>query len=321
MQALDKEIADGLGHGLPSLAGGSNREVRRNYWPAISFNVASVSAVPSRRDDGTVSKRIEDYALIGDRRSAALVARDGAIDWLCWPNFDSDACFAALLGDERHGRWQIAPRDTPHRTFRRYLGDTLILETRHETATGTVCITDLMPIGTKHRAVIRKVVGEAGAMEMTFDLALRFDYGSIPPWLRVEPRTVCGIIGPDLVVLRSPIDITRAVERVVAEFTIGAGNSLTFTLQYGRSHEPEPPTFDAAAVIGATEEYWQSMTRGSPAQSLRSNASWSRIGLSAAGPEQRDRPKAPFLPAPAGSPIVWGCKDAPRRHAHISSAC
>ena len=204
-----------------------------------------------------MSKRIEDYALIGDRRSAALVARDGAIDWLCWPHFDSDACFAALLGDERHGRWQIAPRDTPNRTFRRYLGDTLILETRHETATGTVCITDLMPIGTTHRAVIRKVVGEAGAIEMTFDLALRFDYGSIPPWLRVEPRTVRGIIGPDLVVLRSPIDITRAAERIVAGFTIGAGDSITFTLQYGLSHEPEPPAFDSAAAIGTTEKYWQ----------------------------------------------------------------
>jgi GH15 family glucan-1,4-alpha-glucosidase len=204
-----------------------------------------------------VSKRIEDYGLIGDRRSAALVARDGAIDWLCWPHFDSDACFAALLGDESHGCWKIAPRDKPHRIWRRYLGDTLILETRHETATGIVRVTDLMPIGTKHRAVIRQVTGEAGEIEMVLDLAFRFDYGSIPPWLRVERRTVRGIIGPDLVVLRSPIEITRVAERIVAEFTIAAGNCVTFTLQYGLSHEPEPPAIDVAGAIGATEKYWQ----------------------------------------------------------------
>jgi GH15 family glucan-1,4-alpha-glucosidase len=204
-----------------------------------------------------VSKRIEDYALIGDRRSAALVARDGAIDWLCWPHFDSDVCFAALLGDERHGRWQIAPRDTPHRTFRRYRGDTLILETRHETESGVVCVTDLMPIGTKHRAVIRKVTGEAGEIEMALDLALRFDYGSIPPWLRAEPRVVRGVVGPDLVVFRSPIDVSCAAERIVAEFTIAANESITFTLQYGLSHEPEPSAIEhAAAAIESTAKYW-----------------------------------------------------------------
>jgi GH15 family glucan-1,4-alpha-glucosidase len=139
---------------------------------------------------------MEDYALIGDRRSAALVARDGAIDWLCWPHFDSDACFSALLGDERHGCWKIAPRGKPHRIGRRYLDDTLILETRYETESGVVCVTDLMPIGTEHRAVIRKVTAEAGEIEMVLDLALRFDYGSIPPWLRAKPRVVHGVVGP-----------------------------------------------------------------------------------------------------------------------------
>ncbi len=203
-----------------------------------------------------MSKRIEDYALIGDRRSAALVARDGAIDWLCWPHFDSDAWFAALLGDERHGRWKIAPRHEPHRNFRRYLGDTLILETRYETESGVVCITDLMPIGTKHRAVIRKVTGEAGEIEMVLDLALRFDYGNIPPWLRVEPRVARGVVGPDLVVFRSPIDIACIAERIVAEFTITAGESVTFTLQYGLSHEPEPSGIDLAAVVELTRKYW-----------------------------------------------------------------
>jgi GH15 family glucan-1,4-alpha-glucosidase len=204
-----------------------------------------------------VSKRIEDYALIGDRHSAALIARDGAIDWLCWPHFDSNACFAALLGDERHGRWQIVPNDKPCRTSRRYHGDTLILETRHETAVGIVCVRDLMPIGTPHRAIIRQVTGEAGEVRMALDLALRFDYGSISPWLHVEPRMVRSVVGPDLVVFRSPVDVVCQNERIVCDFTIGSGESVTFTLQYGRSYEAEPPALDETAAIAAATKYWQ----------------------------------------------------------------
>ncbi|MBV8122409.1 MAG: glycoside hydrolase family 15 protein, partial [Alphaproteobacteria bacterium] len=204
-----------------------------------------------------MSKRIEDYALIGDRRSAALVARDGAIDWLCWPHFDSDACFAALLGDARHGSWRIAPRAKPHRTWRCYHGDTLVLETRHETAAGIVCVTDLMPIGTTHRAIIRQVTGEAGDVRMALALALRFDYGNIPPLLNAEPRSVRGVVGPDLVVFRSPIDVACEDNKIVCEFTVRVGNSITFLLQYGRSYAPEPPAIDAAAAIVTTASYWQ----------------------------------------------------------------
>ena len=204
-----------------------------------------------------MSKSIEDYALIGDRRSAALVARNGAINWLCWPRFDSDACFAALLGDERHGSWRIAPRDKPSRTRRRYRGDTLILETHHETGTGVVCITDLMPIVTAHRAIIRQITAEAGQVGMALDLALRFDYGSIPPRLRAEPRVVRGVVGPDLAVFRSPVDVVCENDSIVCEFTIGAGESLTFILQYGLSYEPEPPPIDTTAAIAATARYWQ----------------------------------------------------------------
>ncbi|HWD58459.1 MAG TPA: glycoside hydrolase family 15 protein [Stellaceae bacterium] len=209
-----------------------------------------------------MSKRIEDYALIGDRRSAALVARDGSIDWLCWPHFDSDACFAALLGDATNGCWRLAPRDgqdrtTRHQTTRCYRDGTLILETRHETATGTVCVTDLMPIGTRHRAMIRQVTGERGSVAMAFDLALRFDYGSIPPWLRAEPRVVRGVVGPDLVVLRAPVDVACEDDHIVAEFAAQPGDTLTFTLQYGIAHRPEPEPLDAAAAIAATENYWR----------------------------------------------------------------
>jgi GH15 family glucan-1,4-alpha-glucosidase len=235
----------------------SNRErADETIGSFAPFNVAS----PGRfreRDGGTLSKYIEDYALIGDRRSAALVAKDGSIDWLCWPHFDSDPCFAALLGDARNGCWRVAPRELPQCTSRRYRDGTMILETRHETATGAVIVTDLMPIGTKDRAVIRQVAGETGMVAMAFDLALRFDYGSIPPWLRVTPRTVCGVTGPDLVVLRSPMDLTCRDDRIVAEFVVGAGDSLTFSLQYGLSHKPEPEPLDIAAALAATETYWR----------------------------------------------------------------
>ena len=204
-----------------------------------------------------MGKRIEDYALIGDRHSAALVARDGAIDWLCWPHFDSDACFAALLGDERHGSWRIAPRDPPHRTWRCYRDDTLILETRHENAAGVVCVTDLMSIGTAHRAIIRQVTGEAGEVDMGLDLSLRFDYASIPPRLRAERRSMRGIVGPDLVIFRTPIDSVCKNDSIVSEFTIGVGETLSFTLQYGLSYEPEPPAIDATVSIAETARYWQ----------------------------------------------------------------
>ena len=204
-----------------------------------------------------MSKPIEDYALIGDRRSAALVARDGSIDWLCWPRFDSDACFAALLGDGRNGCWRLAPRETPQRTTRRYRGDTLILETTHDTGSGRVRVMDLMPIGTRHRAVLRRVTGESGSVGMTSDLALRFDYGTIPPWLRRAERTVCGVVGPDLVVFRAPIDLHSADDHVIGEFTIEAGQTLFFTLQYGLAHKPEPAPFDPAAALAETENYWR----------------------------------------------------------------
>ncbi|HWB50041.1 MAG TPA: glycoside hydrolase family 15 protein [Stellaceae bacterium] len=229
--------------------------------PAGLFNVASRTRF-RWSEASSVSKRIEDYALIGDRRSAALVARDGSIDWLCWPNFDSDACFAALLGDDRHGYWRLAPRDMPRRTTRRYRGDTLILETWHETAHGIVRVTDLMPIDTPHRAIIRTVRGEAGRVDMVLDLALRFDYGSIPPWLCAEPRVVWAIVGPDLAVLRSPIDLDLADrpaggDRIGLQFTVDQGASLTFTLQYGASYEAEPEPLDVTAAIAATETFWR----------------------------------------------------------------
>jgi GH15 family glucan-1,4-alpha-glucosidase len=224
---------------------------------AVIDNDSATGRQPSLIGGARLNRPIADYALIGDRRSAALVARDGAIDWLCWPRFDSDACFAALLGDERHGRWRIAPCEPPQRLGRGYRGDTLILETRHRTRTGAVCVTDLMPLGTTHRAVIRRVTGESGVVAMAFDLALRFDYGSIAPWLRCTPRKVAAIVGPDLAILRSPVDVALRDDRIQFDFAVGAGDELTFLLQYGRSHRPEPPAIDCDRAIAVTEAYWR----------------------------------------------------------------
>src|SRR5207244_12442915 len=135
--------------------------------------------------------RIEDYALIGDCETAALVARDGSIDWLCWPRFDSDACFAALLGEAEHGRWRIAPREARATITRRYRPNTLILETRYETADGAATLVDFMPLRGNNPSIVRLVVGERGRLAMGTELVLRFGYGAIVPWV---PRLEDGVL-------------------------------------------------------------------------------------------------------------------------------
>ena len=187
-----------------------------------------------------MSTRIEDYALIGDRRSAALVSRAGSIDWLCWPRFDSDACFAALLGDARHGCWRLAPADQTARATRRYRGDTLILETSFTTAAGRATVTDLMPIDAPHGTLIRRVSGERGEVGFTLDLALRFDYGAETPWLHATMRQITAIVGPDLVVLRADVDSDLVDGRVAADFSVKGGQTVSFVLQYGQAYEPPP---------------------------------------------------------------------------------
>jgi len=152
--------------------------------------------------------RIEDYALIGDCETAALVGRDGSVDWLCWPRFDSDACFTALLGTPEHGRWLIAPVNTAARVTRRYRGDTLILETRFETEEGAVQLVDFMPPRDSHSNLVRLVIGERGRVAMHMALAVRFGYGALVPWIhRQEDGTLHAIAGPDQVVLRTPISV------------------------------------------------------------------------------------------------------------------
>ncbi|HEV8089387.1 MAG TPA: trehalase-like domain-containing protein, partial [Actinomycetota bacterium] len=174
---------------------------------------------------------LEDYALIGDTHTAALVGRDGSIDWLCLPRFDSGACFAALLGDPSHGRWVIAP--TEHfRTRRRYRPDTLVLDTEHETASGAVRVTDFMTPRRAQARVVRIIEGLRGVVPMRSELLLRFDYGLAIPWLREVPQGVRAVAGPDAVHLRTeaPIDVTTGT--MASDLTIRAGQRASFVLTW-----------------------------------------------------------------------------------------
>jgi GH15 family glucan-1,4-alpha-glucosidase len=200
---------------------------------------------------------IEDYALIGDCETAALVSRDGSIDWLCWPRFDSDACFAALLGGAEQGRWRIGPRDAPGRVTRRYRPNTLVLETRFETADGVATLIDFMPLRGSNSNIVRLVVGESGRVPMCTELVLRFGYGAIVPWVtRLEDRTLRAIAGPDMVLLRGPVALRGESLTTVGEFEVAAGETIPFVMTYAPSHLPPPPALDPLSALAATEAFW-----------------------------------------------------------------
>jgi GH15 family glucan-1,4-alpha-glucosidase len=206
--------------------------------------------------------RIEDYAIIGDCESAALVGRDGSIDWLCWPRFDSDACFAALLGEPEHGRFRIAPRDQGARVTRRYRPGSLILETLFETDEGAVRLIDFMPMHGRHPDCVRIAVGERGRVAMCAELILRFGYGAVVPWVRkLDDGTLRAVAGPDMVVLRTPVHLHGENLTTVGDFTVGEGDRVPFVLSYGPSHLPVPKAFSADAALAGTEGYWQEWSR------------------------------------------------------------
>ncbi len=202
--------------------------------------------------------RIEDYALIGDCETAALVSRDGSIDWLCWPRFDSAACFAALLGTPAHGRCLLAPADPAPRITRRYRDDTLIVETDYATADGAVTVIDFMPIHGSTSDLVRVVEGRRGRVEMVFELVLRFDYGIAVPWVtRIDGRRLRAVSGPDKVVLTTDIAVQGEGLKSTARFAIGAGETATFVLAHCASHLPDPPPTDAHAALADTEAFWR----------------------------------------------------------------
>ncbi|UFZ03789.1 glycoside hydrolase family 15 protein [Bradyrhizobium ontarionense] len=205
-----------------------------------------------------MSCRIEDYALIGDCETAALVSRNGSIDWLCWPAFDSDACFAALLGDHGNGRWLIEPGGEVTAVSRRYRGDSLILETRFETATGTVELIDFMPPRGSASDIVRLVRGVSGHVGMRMDLIIRFGLGVEIPWVkRSEDRSaLLAICGPDMTVLRTPIETRGENMTTVAEFEVTAGDTVPFVLTYGPSHLAVPKPIDPDQALDDTEAFW-----------------------------------------------------------------
>jgi GH15 family glucan-1,4-alpha-glucosidase len=204
------------------------------------------------------NRRIEDYALIGDCGSAALVGRDGSIDWLCLPRFDSPACFAALLGEPDHGRWLISPVEPTARSERRYLDGSLILVTMFETAEGAVELIDFMRPRRRLPQLVRLARGLRGHVLMRTEFILRFDYGAVVPWVeRLPEGGLAAIGGPERVVLRTPAPLRGEDLKTVGEFTVEAGETLPFVLSYGPSHQPLPPPVDPARALHDTEVFWR----------------------------------------------------------------
>ncbi|GGI19373.1 glucoamylase [Bradyrhizobium guangdongense] len=204
-----------------------------------------------------MSQRIEDYALIGDCETAALVGRNGSIDWLCWPAFDSDACFAAILGTHENGRWLIAPSENATAISRRYVGDTLILETRFETKSGTVALIDFMPPRGKASDIVRLVRGLQGAVKMRMELVLRFGFGVNIPWVRRIDHSLLAIAGQDMTVLRTPVETRGEDLTTVSEFEVKAGETVPFVLTYGPSHLDPPEPIDPETALGETQKFWE----------------------------------------------------------------
>jgi GH15 family glucan-1,4-alpha-glucosidase len=218
-----------------------------------------------------MSTRLEDYALIGDCETAALVSRGGSIDWLCWPRFDSGACFSALLGTSDHGRWLIAPVERDTTIHRSYRPRTLILETRIEAPGGAVTVLDFMPPRGRNSDIVRLVRGVRGSLRMRSELVLRFDYGRTIPWVnRLPDGTVRAIAGPDMVTLHSPVAPRGQDLTTVSEFDVAAGTTLPFVLTHGASHLPPPSAIDAEEALNRTEAFWSEWTARS-----ESHGEWS----------------------------------------------
>lgn len=229
-----------------------------------SGSMAQSDQVPQKKPSPTGPLAIEDYAIIGDCSTCALVGRNGSIDWLCWPRFDSSACFSALLGDSRNGRWLIAPSAADAQISRSYRGDSLILETVFETVEGSFAVVDFMPpfdaaTNTGNSSVVRIVEGRSGRVPVRMELALRFDYGASVPWvIRLDEwhHGITAIAGPNLAVLRTPVNVEGRDMTTISEFVIEADQTVPFVLTYGPSHLTRPGPIDAIAALRQTEKFW-----------------------------------------------------------------
>ena len=212
---------------------------------------------PNSRPDRGSDRMIEDYAMIGDCETAALVSRAGSIDWLCWPRFDSEACLASLIGDADNGYWRIAPAGKITATSRRYRGDTLILETSFETDEGEVLLVDLMPVRGHASDIVRILVGKKGRVPVRSVLDLRFEYGKLRPLIRpVEDGEASAVAGPHGVVLRSDRSLRVEDSAIVCDCVIGEGDRAEFTLTYFPSHEDLPEPVGVEAALEETERFW-----------------------------------------------------------------
>lgn len=238
-------------HALGEASGmGVLRRVLGSWFAAMRFGSMLASSM---------TRRVEDYALIGDCLSAALVGRDGSIDWYCPPRFDSAACFAALLGSEDNGHWRIFPVAQVKRVVRRYRGETLVLETVFETAEGSVALIDCMPLGlgSLFPQIVRVVEGRSGKVAMTMQLVVRFEYGSIVPWVTRQPGSLRVVAGPDTLNLHTEVPLSGRNFRTVAEFEVNAGDRVPFILTYSPSHRRESLPVAAWYAVERSEAQWQ----------------------------------------------------------------
>jgi GH15 family glucan-1,4-alpha-glucosidase len=204
--------------------------------------------------------RIEDYAMVGDLQTAAIVAADGSVDWLCFPRFDSPACFAALLGDDANGRWRIAPSSGGRSTRRRYRGHTLILETEWETEGGAVRVIDCMPPRGVAPDLVRVVEGISGKVEVTSELRIRFDYGHDVPWVTIEGREVRAVAGPDSLWLRASASHEEREGGILSRFTVSEGERIPFVLTWAPSYGERPVAIDGLQAVDDTERFWGDWT-------------------------------------------------------------
>src|SRR5579863_2647131 len=211
-----------------------------------------------KHQDNLMPASIGDYALIGDCEAAALIAKNGSIDWLCLPRFDSPACFAALLGSSQNGHWQLAPKDR-FRATRRYRPDTLILETRFRTAHGTVTVIDFMggPRRASRPSVVRIIRGDRGTVRMRMSLAIRFDYGKTIPWVRQKGNLVIGEVGPDRLTLQASVALAADEHCSTAEFGVRTGQEIGFVLQYENAFRRQASPAEANLLLKQTEIWWR----------------------------------------------------------------
>jgi GH15 family glucan-1,4-alpha-glucosidase len=208
-------------------------------------------------DTKSTQAPIESYAVIGDCETAALVGLDGSIDWLCWPHFDSDACFARLLGSEDNGRWMLAPAGKVNKTTRKYRDHTLILETTFEADDFAVMLIDFMPVRRTNSDIVRIVKGIRGSAPMKMEMSLRFNYGATVPWVTRSDGAIHAIAGPDLVVLRTAAPLTGEGLTTVSEFTVNPGESVDFVMTYGPSHLHVPRAIDVNLAVEETQSFWE----------------------------------------------------------------